>query len=59
MFRCILCAFGAELDDAVVTGTQGRCICLRCFLRETHTEKRMDKGLRRDLLQTLAAIGPA
>ena len=29
MLHCILCAFDTEVDDAVVTGSNGRCICLR------------------------------
>ncbi len=56
MLRCILCAFDAEIDDAVVIGAGGRCICLRCFSKETNNEKRMDKHLRRDLIATLATI---
>lgn len=55
MLRCILCAFDTELDDAVVISVNGRCICLRCFTRETNNEKPMGKGLRRELVSTLAA----
>jgi uncharacterized membrane protein len=55
VFRCIICGFTTELDDAVVTGTNGgRCICLRCFARETHDEKRMPARLRRELTAALA-----
>jgi hypothetical protein len=54
MFLCILCAFETELDDAVVV-TTGRCICLRCFARETNTQRQMNKQLRRALDATLAA----
>jgi hypothetical protein len=56
VLRCILCAFETELDDAVIVAGTGRCVCLRCFLRETNNEKPMDKHLRRELVATLAAI---
>ena len=53
MLHCILCAFATELDDAVVARGDGRCICLRCFTRETDSHKRMDPELRRALRATL------
>lgn len=56
MFRCILCAFDTEFDDAVVVSSNGRCICLRCFNRETRSEKPMGKELRRELTAALATI---
>lgn len=56
MFRCILCAFDVELDDAVVIAHGGRCICIRCYARETGSEKLMTKNLRRELTATLATI---
>lgn len=56
MFRCILCAFATELDDSVVTSIRGRCICLRCFSKETNNQKCMTKQLRRELTATLAAV---
>jgi hypothetical protein len=56
MFRCILCAFEVELDDAVVAAQGARCICLRCYTRETNNTKLMTKGLRRELTATLATI---
>ncbi len=49
MYRCILCAFDTELDDVVVANPHGRCVCLRCFLRETGSAKRMEKRLHREL----------
>jgi hypothetical protein len=33
MFRCILCQFEIELDDAVAPTHKGRCVCLRCYFR--------------------------
>jgi hypothetical protein len=56
MLRCILCAFETELDDAVVSSANGRCICLRCFTKEINDQKRMDKNLRHELVATLATI---
>jgi hypothetical protein len=56
MLRCILCAFDTEFDDAVVQSSNGRCICLRCYTRETRSQKPMTKQLRRDLVATLATI---
>lgn len=56
MLRCILCAFETELDDAVIVASNGRCVCLRCYLRETNNAKPMDQRLRRELVATLAAI---
>lgn len=56
MLRCILCAFETEVDDAVIVASNGRCVCLRCFLCETNNAKPMDQRLRRELVATLAAI---
>jgi hypothetical protein len=53
MYRCILCAFDTELDDAVVANKSGRCICLRCYLRETGGTKMMEQRLRREVIATL------
>jgi hypothetical protein len=55
MFTCLICRFDAELDDVALRRGGPRCICLRCYTRETGTEKRMPKGLRGQLLATLAA----
>ena len=59
MLRCALCHFDAPLDDVVVPYTDGRCICLRCFARETDTTKVMPKPLRRELMAALAALEAA
>ncbi len=54
---CIICRFATELDDrAVIGGTAERCICLRCYSRETDTARPMPKALQRELRTTLAAI---
>lgn len=54
MTTCIICHFETELDDVVVSSTTGRCICLRCFARETGTERPMPKTLRREVSAMLA-----
>jgi hypothetical protein len=53
---CIICRFETELDDVTVMGSAGRCVCLRCFTRETETTRPMPKALRREL--TAALAGP-
>ena len=53
MFTCRLCHFAVEFDDVEIAGTvDGTCICLRCYRRETQTEKRMT---RKQLLEWMAA----
>ena len=59
MFHCTLCHFDALLDDVVVACGEGRCICLRCYARETDTTKPMPKPLRRELMVALAALEAA
>jgi hypothetical protein len=54
MFVCVLCRFETELDDVIAPVAGGRCVCLRCFHRETESCKSMSKQLRRDLMSTLA-----
>jgi hypothetical protein len=51
---CVICRFPAELDDAVVPTDGGRCICLRCFARETETARPMDCKLREAIIAVLA-----
>lgn len=55
MVICLLCGFAAELDDAaVLLATRPRCICVRCFSRETgSTARRMPAWLRRELVACL------
>jgi hypothetical protein len=59
MFRCTLCHFACPLDDVVVAVAEGRCLCLRCYARETETTKPMPKPLRRELMVALAALEAA
>jgi hypothetical protein len=56
VFTCIICRFTVPLDDTVVAGRTGRCICLRCYARETGMEQKMPADLSRDLRSTLSAI---
>ena len=52
---CLICHYEVELDDAVVP-TGGRCICLRCFLRETGTEVVMPAPLRKEWIRVIEGI---
>ncbi len=54
---CIICHFETELDDSVVRGSpaSNRCICLRCYCRETETTMPMPKLLRAAVNEALAA----
>jgi recombinational DNA repair protein (RecF pathway) len=54
MFTCIICRFETELDDVAVQSVSGRCICLRCFDRETGNVLPMPGALRRELVEALA-----
>jgi hypothetical protein len=59
MRRCTICHFETELDDIVIALGEDRCICLRCFGRETETAKPMPKTLRREIIATLTTAGVA
>jgi hypothetical protein len=56
VFTCIICQFNVVLDDAVVSSRNGRCICLRCYLRETGADRPMAPALRKDLSLALGGI---
>lgn len=56
MYRCVICRFDAEFDDVIAPVSNGRCVCLRCFSRETGTERLMPKDLRRDIISALAGL---
>lgn len=53
---CVICRFAVEEDDVAVHGRS--IVCLRCYARETHTEKPMSKELRRDILDALREEKP-
>ena len=59
MRTCTICRFETELDDVVAPTAGGRCICLRCFERETGSARPMPKALRREIINALAAMEPA
>ena len=54
MFTCMVCRFATELDDVAVRGSGARCVCLRCFTRETGTARPMPASLRRAVTALLA-----
>jgi hypothetical protein len=56
MSTCVLCRFEVVTDDVALTGPQGRCICLRCYLRETETAQPLSKALRQEVESCLAEI---
>ena len=56
MYTCIICRFQAELDDVIAPAVGGRCVCLRCFARETGSGSPMPQRLRRDLVNALDSI---
>lgn len=55
MRTCTICHCETELDDVVAARPNGRCICLRCFDRETASARPMPKVLRRALTAVLGA----
>jgi hypothetical protein len=59
MYTCSICHFATELDDVVIAGPLGACICLRCFGRETGSARPMPKALQRTLAAVLAELEPA
>jgi hypothetical protein len=54
MYVCVLCRFETELDDVIAPVSSGRCVCLRCFTRETETAVAMSIELRRDVAAALS-----
>ena len=55
MVTCLLCGFDVELDDAaVLLVARARCICVRCFARETGSVSRpMPRWLQREVASCL------
>lgn len=58
MTICSICCFDTELDDVVIGSAAGRCVCLRCFGRETGTALPMPGRLRREIMVALAVTEP-
>jgi hypothetical protein len=52
MYRCRICRFEVTLDDVSLRFTVGDCICVLCYARETHTDKRMPAAVKRDAQRT-------
>ncbi len=46
MFHCIICATDVVMDEVEMEVAEGRCICLRCWARETDTGKPLSRRLR-------------
>jgi hypothetical protein len=59
MLTCTICHFDTELDDIVVTTGAGRCVCLRCYGRETESDRPMPKALRREVVAALETMDVA
>lgn len=53
MLRCMVCSFETYLDDVVLRVGEARCVCLRCYARETETELWMPRWLQRQLVTFL------
>ncbi|MER3419070.1 MAG: hypothetical protein C4290_00445 [Chloroflexota bacterium] len=56
MLRCMICRFEVELDDVALSGRSGRCVCLRCYGRETGTLRPLPRPLQRELHAALAHL---
>jgi hypothetical protein len=56
MRTCTICRFETQPDDMVVVHISGRCICLRCYTRETESAHPMSSALRRELMALLEGI---
>ena len=53
MYRCLLCQFTVEFDDAIAPTRGGTCICVRCFARETASVRVVPPALRREIEEAL------
>lgn len=49
LYRCLVCGFDVEVDDARFVTERGTCICLRCFYREVGGSKQPTAALRREV----------
>ncbi len=56
MRTCRLCQWQVTLDDVVVELRGDRCICLRCYLRETGDARTMPRDYRREIDAALSAL---
>lgn len=58
MFTCRLCHFEVTLDDVALKFTSGMVICVRCFARETATDRHMPGDLRREVTAAVMEVKP-
>jgi hypothetical protein len=58
MFPCALCHFDTPLDHVELLAVDSRCVCLRCYCRETNRALVMPKALRKALIALLAEAAP-
>jgi hypothetical protein len=56
MRTCRLCQWSVNLDDVVLELRGDRCVCLRCYLRETDNARAMSKDYQRQISAALEAI---
>ena len=56
MWACAICRFDTELDDVMLRRGGGRCVCLRCYGRETGAIRPMPEVLRHQLIAALAEM---
>lgn len=57
LFRCVVCHFEVQFDDVKIHATRGpNCVCVRCFHRETNSEKTLDKRSREEWERFVNAI---
>ncbi len=53
MYTCRLCRWQVDLDDVAIRFTAGDVICVKCYARETQTDKRMSAAMERDARRTV------
>lgn len=56
MYRCFLCRFEVELDDVALLNSTGRCLCLRCYLRQLDQPLSVPETLQREIVASLAHV---
>ena len=55
MRTCRLCQWSVTPDDVVLALSGDRCVCLRCYLRETDNTRAMPKAYQRQIAAALEA----
>lgn len=59
MNTCTICHFPTELDDVVIRGGSGRCVCLSCYARAAGTLRPVPRALRLAVSAALSELKPA